>query len=524
MQAINTDLSSLIGKEVRRVTFTLKRGDSYILVFSVIEEVLPFMQDYDDYKADGGFFIQRARGSVGKSKDKIYFTIDFFTVTKDFLDNPAKNFILSNQEKTRIACIGKYSPSPLAPDRVWITDSHKSSDLLKCLPRREGSIYLKAWTDSSFSIGAEITASDKFMSMYSQVSTDHYGVDLSEYPDFIGNIYLLRYNPYYRKIHWSVSDNPPGIYASVIPSGYTGHITAEITNKSQSGLFGYETTADLDLSRLNHFIPLPYIPDSLDIHIKDNAGNLIEASDGITFIRKIGVGMQVASSTISITHRDGHKDSAVKYCSEDFSVGEGEQQTDVLLQSNEQVFKMLENSLEFAFFNGSKIEAERQANKARAAAFIGRVLSRASRKCMIADPYFNLDDLSRYVYRMPQLDIAVRVLGSAEFLSDKTDDKKNKKNREKEARAITASISAMKKKYPGMDIQFRLLTGKSPLHDRYIVADDDVWLLGSSLNEIGRRACTIIKLPKASARTIIAQLDSWWSDDVLTQPVENYGK
>ena len=32
------------------------------------------------------------------------------------------------------------------------------------------------------------------------------------------------------------------------------------------------------------------------------------------------------------------------------------------------------------------------------------------------------------------------------------------------------------------------------VHDRYLIVDEDVWLLGASVKDMGRGLCTIIKL------------------------------
>lgn len=68
----------------------------------------------------------------------------------------------------------------------------------------------------------------------------------------------------------------------------------------------------------------------------------------------------------------------------------------------------------------------------------------------------------------------------------------------------------------------RLLTGKSSLHDRFIIADDQVWLLGSSFNELGVRATTITKVPTVSCRGFYALAEKWWSDDKETISLTEY--
>lgn len=32
------------------------------------------------------------------------------------------------------------------------------------------------------------------------------------------------------------------------------------------------------------------------------------------------------------------------------------------------------------------------------------------------------------------------------------------------------------------------------VHDRYLIIDDDVWLLGTSVKDMGRSLCTVIKV------------------------------
>jgi hypothetical protein len=48
-------------------------------------------------------------------------------------------------------------------------------------------------------------------------------------------------------------------------------------------------------------------------------------------------------------------------------------------------------------------------------------------------------------------------------------------------------------------IKVFVMTGKQPvIHDRYLIIDDNVWLSGNSLNALGVRLSTIIKLPDPS--------------------------
>ena len=59
----------------------------------------------------------------------------------------------------------------------------------------------------------------------------------------------------------------------------------------------------------------------------------------------------------------------------------------------------------------------------------------------------------------------------------------------------------------------RLLLGEPILHDRLIIADDQVWMLGSSLNHFGAKATTLIRVPKAYRGRLIEKVEYWWNND-----------
>ena len=71
-------------------------------------------------------------------------------------------------------------------------------------------------------------------------------------------------------------------------------------------------------------------------------------------------------------------------------------------------------------------------------------------------------------------------------------------------------------------IECRLMKGdKAALHDRIIIADDKVWMLGCSLNEFGQRATTLIRVPREYAPRIIQEVKQWWNDDSKTEPIDD---
>ena len=55
------------------------------------------------------------------------------------------------------------------------------------------------------------------------------------------------------------------------------------------------------------------------------------------------------------------------------------------------------------------------------------------------------------------------------------------------------------------------MTGKEPnAHDRFLVVDDQVWLIGTSLNNIGDRLTAAIKFPDPGP--ILNSLETLWKE------------
>lgn len=509
----------LIGKKLKRISFLLKKDDDYHLVFSVIEEILPDMQDFQDFQKSE-FKIFRANHSKNGSNDKIYLTIDYFELTEDFFSNPPENYVITNNDgiKTQILCEGDYKISPKPKECQWILPPQETFDIL---PQRPYSKALKVYTDRSKKIQREITTDKDFSRQVSELSTEEYGTDLLNFPELLGNIYIISYNPYFRSVDWTMSRNPYGVYAHFLTRNQNGFLNVGFSNKNNEGFTEFYRSFKIDLKQHHYFFDLPDEPDNFNIHIWDETNNLVYVYDNMRFIKSIAFNMNILSSQLRLTHRDGGKDTVDKHINESFTVGE-KSQKDNILSSTSQAFSLLEQSLDFAFFDGSTDEFKRTENKNRAANFLKKIIARASQSCIIADPYFNLDDLSHYIYTMPQSGVVVRILGSTEFLSSKHDEKKNWESKHLEAKEIVKSLNSYKEKTGIENIIFRLLKGKCPLHDRYVVVDDKIWLIGTSFNEIGNRACTIIKLPKESSRKLITHLESWFSDDTKSISIEEY--
>ena len=118
---------------------------------------------------------------------------------------------------------------------------------------------------------------------------------------------------------------------------------------------------------------------------------------------------------------------------------------------------------------------------------------------MIADPYFAVYDLFAFGHATRSPDAELKILGSALRLK-KGDTGPNLKM----ALEQTFLASPLRP-------EVRLLLGDPPpLHDRFLVIDDDVWLSGNSLHTLGERAGMVVRLP--DPEPIVGHLGQLWDD------------
>ena len=87
-------------------------------------------------------------------------------------------------------------------------------------------------------------------------------------------------------------------------------------------------------------------------------------------------------------------------------------------------------------------------------------------------------------------DVSITIVTSEKYLLKSTSDRS-----EPNYRAFESALASMDGRGWARPTVLVMKGRKSPLHDRFLVADGRVWLSGNSLNAIGRRASVMIELP-----------------------------
>ena len=136
-----------------------------------------------------------------------------------------------------------------------------------------------------------------------------------------------------------------------------------------------------------------------------------------------------------------------------------------------------------------------------AAEFIRDTIGSARRTVMIADPYFAARELLAFGHAIRSPGVKLQILSSALHL--KTEDAGSQVQKTLDQTFQTYSLPP----------EVRVLSGDPPpLHDRFLVVDDDVLLSGNSLHTLGERAGVVVRLPDPDP--VIAQLDRLWKGSI----------
>jgi len=123
---------------------------------------------------------------------------------------------------------------------------------------------------------------------------------------------------------------------------------------------------------------------------------------------------------------------------------------------------------------------------------IREIIQTASKAVELLDPYFGRDDLLEFALATTRRQLPFRVLTSHDFCTsrEETDVKREFGD------ALAEALDSVRAQDSRLNIVIKVMPGqKSPVHDRFLIVDGTVWVLGASLNEFGSRGTLLMKLP-----------------------------
>ncbi|MBS1773970.1 MAG: hypothetical protein JST82_14020 [Bacteroidetes bacterium] len=492
-------------------------GEWYHL-FSVIEllpeDILSYNIPNDEWKHN----TVRAKLSSKTDSYSFYLTINPIKTIEEALktfSNPIGNTKISNFNIQFFNSAFIAEPSNEYP-LIFSSNIYSRDGLDSVLPRRDSGLY--AWTRIDYlrvvqNLFDSSTIS-KDMKAMSQLTNDWLGFDIWEKPEHLGNIYLSAPNPYYRDIDISLSQDPVGIFYNIkTRKGIKNNFVFRAIDKH-----GDAIALDKTYKITNNFglLPLPHEPHLFQLKIYDLEGNLIAFREPAVFLKSIQMNMAIkqADFHVNVKSDDGDVNHVIeKYSAEKPSVigKPTDFNAAYYFKHAASQRKHIEHkeTNQFILFLGGKTIDEKLRIKTGAKEKIREIINLSNETCYLCDPYFNSKDLIEYAFYIKNSGVTIRVLNSKEFIN------------KDEAKNIEEVLKEYNSK-PFGKIEVHTLRGKSILHDRFIVIDKNVWLIGSSFNEFGSRATTIAKVPDSSQIEIIKEIEKWFFNTEFSQPIEDY--
>lgn len=379
------------------------------------------------------------------------------------------------------------------------------------LPKRNTSfrVWSKLNTDKSWLKDYD----QKFFKKLSTISVNFFGYDLSAMKEHLGSVYLCACNSLLRSWDSRLINN-------------TNDLLLFFQERDRKSIKGCELVIQEERAKRTGFtvkqkitsnrerVSLPYFPDSFHIRIYDKNGELIDWQLGA--FRNVSVQMNIQDRVVNLEteSEDGKKTLSIPKTinASTLNVGKYDLTNAHYLRNayEERKYQELERTKEFIYF------PKEAGSKDKAKTVVRELLNEANKRCIILDPYFQLTDLE-YAIAIKNISIPVNIISSIAFLSSKI----SKERDETHAEQLQKGIDKYHKVYSQQKINCKVLRGvKSPLHDRYLVIDDKVYLLGSSLNEFGSRATTIVKVP--TPKPLIEQAKEWLNNDKECPSLKKY--
>ena len=152
----------------------------------------------------------------------------------------------------------------------------------------------------------------------------------------------------------------------------------------------------------------------------------------------------------------------------------------------------------------------------KAVKILHNLIRQASREVWFIDPYFGARDLTEFALRVEHVETQLFVLTSkyfvtsAEVVGTKSIDKMPKSDREEQFCSRLNEYVAL-----GYPLEVRIAS-KEALHDRFLVIDGRVWLLGNSFNRLGENAGMMVLVEEPDP--VLIELQRLF-DDPKTEPL-----
>lgn len=351
-------------------------------------------------------------------------------------------------------------------------------------------------------------------------------LDLSDYTEYLGGLALVVPDPVLRHVqHFLVPAEER--------TGERERLTYRLVPRPDQSLDNLQLTVlERRSNLLSRFetvdVPsdgLVTVESSLPFHMTGYAVShpiqgIVAYQQPLPFIRVVKGTLGVAGRKVRVeaprseSPRSATETYEITEFGHEIPFGAGEERKDALVRviaaEQQRIRRAAANQYKQTWFDSGQRD--------QALAFLRQQLTRATSSVIVADPYFGWLQIYQFLQAVPRTQIDFTILtsrlafesGFADSIVQVNGDTdlvpaESAPTPESERLArFTHSLAELGRR--GMkSVTALVLSGKTPpLHDRFLVIDDEVLFLGNSLNALGERASLILRVP--DSEPVLAKL------------------
>ena len=339
------------------------------------------------------------------------------------------------------------------------------------------------------------------------------GIPLLSHMEYWGSVFLCLPDPYIKRVELKLGKDGRKLLVRLLMRKDAPALKGflELTDERRLGkgfCLRHEITKNV------FSVEMPNEPEQLRYRIFTQDGELIEESANY-FMKKIHYQMEILAGRRRFIIPGREKTDVEMKSYEEFFIGDKEIETYAEYLNEEERKRSLE-ALEaervFMYFPGNRYIND---SRDKAVSILKELIGKAQRTCILCDPYFSNKDFLEYGIVVSSINVVLHVVTSEAFLLQPF----SEDNPVKQGELL---IDLLEQWHEHAFFCFHVLKGRkrSPLHDRFMVLDDDVYLLGSSFSEFGSRATTLYKIPNPDLMKHVAE--RWIKNEDLSLSFEEW--
>ena len=488
----------------RRTIITLddtQSGKDYMLL-AIFEKLWPDMQNLCAVAIH-----KIHKGVDGAGRFNVGVHVDEVDIQVNVEDDPLPHVRLHNPVDMLWGDIHRDPDQGVAGFRLK-KDHEDLDSITTLLPQTQSVQEVWGWFDTQRQMFKFLEANNISLSKIGACTRKTIGLDLSEHEFHIGCIYVVHYSPI-KSVHIETIPMMPAVRCEIDwrdsseEEDIIVRVEERVIDKTSIPHVFTQIVYKGDRFAL---IQMNSRPNRIDIDFTNKKGERLFFLRNIAFISTISIGKPKQASKKNMT-QNGKK-----------AIGLEHYLRPVILR-NDAIEQ--ERKMEFVFFDGDP--QKKQENKKRAKAYVEKMICRAEKKIVIADPYFSKMQFDEYITLLEDSNLDISIVNCKEQLEEVARGLSKATGTTVTWQNVVNEIRLSVQNYNGKGkaskVTFYVIQGQGRLHDRFVMTETEGWMIGSSLSEFGNRACCIVKLSDSALQQLSGVLTGWCEDRSVSDKI-----